>query len=626
MSRVELFAQENIIGRFTSFRNHRLEFHAELNLPYQSYFQRIPMHGQFILIQLETPYEAILGRIVSLGSYGNFPSDKQVYAHVGTNLEGKDLIDILLDENLKYRVNMQVLGVLYSRENNKFTFVASHRRFPHPDSVVAFPSDEVLQEIAGHHSNGVAIGHLALGEYVYSQGCKDDQSNDEVQSLSPETFTRFSVANLISRRTFIFARAGFGKSNLNKLLFSELYKQTPTALSHHNKETPVGTIIFDPDSEYFWPDNKGRPGLCDVSELQNNIVVFTDKEASSDFYQSFIAGGVKLDVRKLKPKDVLSIALSSHKQEQQNIRKLKDLGQQEWADLIDLIEEGGNASSLEDISTLLQLEKKQEIEAIAARANMTAIVQLLHDGNSQLMEMLFFSLSHGKLCVIDISQMHDSDSSILTGLILRNIFNKSQKEFTKRQSASIPTIAVIEEAQSVLTRNSPASIPHLEWVKEGRKYDLGCVLVTQQPGSIPKEILSQGDNWFVLHLLSAVDLINLRKANSYFSQDILCMLLNEPIPGHGAFWSSVTGKPYPIPMRVLSFEQKYSTLDPNYDRPAIDTFTQVLQMKFCSTDIQRAKLLNTDMFSIQEPCPIQYCSFSMHPAATNLVSQHAGGR
>ena len=38
----------------------------------------------------------------------------------------------------------------------------------------------------------------------------------------------FPVDKLVSRRSFVFARAGFGKSNLTKLLFSSLYETTPT--------------------------------------------------------------------------------------------------------------------------------------------------------------------------------------------------------------------------------------------------------------------------------------------------------------------------------------------------------------------------------------------------------------
>ena len=141
---------------------------------------------------------------------------------------------------------------------------------------------------------------------------------------------------------------------------------------------------------------------------------------------------------------------------------------------------------------------------------------------------------------------------------------------------------MVEEAQSVLNENSSAAAPYVEWVKEGRKYDLGAVLITQQPGSIPPEILSQGDNWFLFHLLSAADLQNVKKANAHFSDDILSALLNEPIPGQGVFWSSVSGMSYPIPMRVLSFERMYERLDATYTSPAVDAYAARLRGAFSS--------------------------------------------
>jgi hypothetical protein len=105
-------------------------------------------------------------------------------------------------------------------------------------------------------------------------------------------------------------------------------------------------------------------------------------------------------------------------------------------------------------------------------------------------------------------------------------------------------------------------------------------MITQQPGSIGKEILSQGDNWFIFHLLSAVDLLSVRSANAHFSDDLLSGLLNEPIPGQGLFWSSVAGKPYPVPLRVLSFEQQQRPLDRAYSRPALRTYAAELRAQF----------------------------------------------
>lgn len=581
MSNTQLFPPSHVIGLFNGFMSHSssLEFHADLVLPYRHDFQNIPMHGQFLLVQLETPCEAILGRIVSLGADGLLTSNESEEANLRDLREEKEISENAREKNLKYRVNMQVLGVLHKRPHHPLTFIPSHRRLPPLGSRVAFPTAEVLQEIAGHNIDGAAIGHLALGEYIYAGGGHTIKKEHWMRLMVPEVLIRFPVESLIARRSLIFARAGFGKSNLNKLLFSELYKQTPTVIKRGNQRVPVGTLLFDPDGEYFWPDDKGRPALCDVPQLQEKLVVFTPREAPSPFYQSFVAGGVKVDIRQLLPVDVLSIALCAQKQDQQNVQKLKGLDPKKWATLVNIIDEGGNMADLKEIGHLLGLEKKQEMEALAARANMTTVVHILHDKHSHLLEQLPKALAAGKLCVIDVSQLHDAESLILSGLLLRRLFHTNQEEFTKLKPHSIPIIAVIEEAQSVLTEKSPAAEPYRCWVKEGRKYDLGALLITQQPGSLPSEILSQGDNWFVLHLLSATDLKTLQKANAYFSQDILCMLLNEPIPGHAVFWSSVGGKPYPVSLRVLSFEHAYTRLDPHYDRPAIPTFATTLHSK-----------------------------------------------
>jgi hypothetical protein len=177
--------------------------------------------------------------------------------------------------------------------------------------------------------------------------------------------------------------------------------------------------------------------------------------------------------------------------------------------------------------------------------------------------------------------MHGAQGLALAGVILQDIFQHNQEEFTKADSRSIPTIAVIEEAQSVLSSNvSHGEGPFVEWVKEGRKYDLGAVLVTQQPGSLPEELLSQGDNWFVFHLLSSGDLRGLKNANAHFSDDLLSTLLNEPLVGHGVFWSSAGEFPYPISIRTLSFQDTFETLDPTYDASAPENYATGLRDRF----------------------------------------------
>ena len=277
---------------------------------------------------------------------------------------------------------------------------------------------------------------------------------------------------------------------------------------------------------------------------------------------------------------MIAIALGPERQDQQNVRKLRGLPQQKWEELVDLIDNNGNQAPLEDIKHILDLEHGQDAEALAARANMTNIVRMLHDRSSQFMDLLFRALRAGKLCVVDVSQMRSGQALVLSGLILRRIFDHNQAEFTAAEPRTIPTIAVVEEAQAVLNERATAAEPYIAWVKEGRKYDLGALLITQQPGSIPVEILSQGDNWFIFHLLSGADLGNVRSANAHFSNDLLSALLNEPIPGHGVFWSSVGGTPYPISLRVLSFEKMYPLRDPGYNGTAAATYGRALREEF----------------------------------------------
>ena len=260
--------EEHLIGMFTSFvrSGTTLECHADLLVPYRKAFQLQPMQGYYVLVQLATPQEVILGRIVSLDADGLLPRHEKIELHRWR--EVNLFSEQAREDGLIYRVNLHVLGVLRQSPHAPLLFVPSQRRLPPLGSQVAFPTQEVLREIAGHHRlAGAAIGHLAFGDYIYADGSQRPAAEPWMRVLSPEIVIRFPVEHLIGRRSFIFARAGFGKSNLTKILLSELYRKTPVVLKRGNQCVPVGTVVFDPEGEYFWPDDKGRPGLCDVPHL-----------------------------------------------------------------------------------------------------------------------------------------------------------------------------------------------------------------------------------------------------------------------------------------------------------------------------------------------------------------------
>jgi hypothetical protein len=204
------------------------------------------------------------------------------------------------------------------------------------------------------------------------------------------------------------------------------------------------------------------------------------------------------------------------------------------------------------------------------------------------------ALSKGSIVVLDISLLSSAAGNMLAGLLLRRIFSHNQENFTGGQQQIIPVVTIIEEAQSVLGKNLDDSSPYVEWVKEGRKYDLGAMLVTQQPGSMAPELLSQSDNWFCFHLLSEGDAGTLGKYNSHFSDDVLAHLIAEPIAGNCFMWSA-PHQPFVLPVRIRSFEdlyRQYVNADPAAARIGETRAQMVAQAVSTATDRLKQGLIS----------------------------------
>lgn len=553
----ELFAKSNLMGTFKGFTERGYEFAAEIVTPYNSSMLERPQLGQFLLIELADPQEASLGRIT-----------KFIPSGLLSTAEGEDYINTmqrrdqpvsedLKKDKLKYKVEIKLLGavkVVNADDRDKIIFVPSQRRLPHLGANVALPSDDVLKELCSLSGGETDLGDYVLGEFIYNGSVGD--SNDIFRNISPELKVKFNVNNLVSKRTVVFARAGYGKSNLIKYLLSELYKDGGQH-AKTNKGNQLGTLIFDPDGEYFWPDHNGRPGLCDVPDLRDQLIVFTSRKTKSNYYRSWKGGDVKLDIRELPARDVIGIAISPERQAQQNIIKLKSLSSEEWRDLVDLIATGGLRASDQEVARLLGYDEVETpgAEVAAAKSNMNNVVRHLHDPESGLITGAIAALQEGKIVVIDISLLSSSAGNNIAGLLMRKIFSFNQENFTGGDSP-IPVNVIIEEAQSVLGKRLEETSPFVEWVKEGRKYDLGAIMITQQPGSMAPEILSQSDNWFSFHLLSEGDAAVLGKYNSHYSHDVLAHVIGEPISGNCYMWSAPK-QPFVLPVRIRSFEEMY---------------------------------------------------------------------
>jgi uncharacterized protein len=529
------------IGFFKGFSESGLEFKAEIVSPYKDEYH--PMLGSFILVFVDKE-NLILGRITRFNPVGIMTGiDGDEYLADLARLKKQDIPKDLKEAKLRYNLSVKLLGgIEYDYKNSQFKFHPSIRKLPHLGAPVKEPTYEVLKFICslasqpgdGDLSKTAILGHYSLGEEVF------DGTNS-----SKELPIQFDIEKLVSKRSFVFARAGYGKSVLIKLLVTKLYE----------KEQNVGMLIFDPEGEYAFPV-KNNPALANIPELADKLVVYTNRKYPNldERYKKMIAGPVSLNISEIKPADIVAQCFVEEKQENIFALRLKGLFEDEWNQLVEKLTESGYRLDDSELGELVHLDLKNDAASIRAiKNNLVPIIKSLHNSNSHLLEGIKHHLKKGHIVVVDISMLSTGAGNEICGIILNELFNTNQTNFSSGdEEKMIKVIVTIEEAQTVLSNKMSDTSPFVRWAKEGRKYGLGAIFVTQQPGAIASELLSQGDNFFAFHLLSEGDLKSLQRANAHFSNDILANILSEPIKGNAYFWSA-PDQPFILPVRIINF-------------------------------------------------------------------------
>ena len=553
---VELFPSECLVGMFKGFVEEGLEFRAEIVSPYQTDRSLSPRIGQFLLVELDNPEEAALGRVTRFFPVGLMAGREGDEYLAEIHRSRSDVPAELKERRLRYSVKVRLLGGLRQDPgpDGELQFVPTSRRLPHLGARVATPSARVLEflcSLSSQTDDAQPIGVYALGEAIFNGGASVEPAF--LEPRSPLLEVRFDARSLISKRTFVFARAGYGKSNTLKLLIAQLYAGGPP---RDASKRPIGMLVLDPEGEYFWPDEDNRPGLCNVAGLKDHIAVFTDRTPRSPYYSGWRVGGVRLDLRDLPASDVVSLCVAAERQDQQNINKLRTLRRDRWRRLVDYITEHGHSADEQQILDIGGWPNSAIVEAQAIRSNLTTIINRLHDPDGALQKEILGLLAKGMIVIVDLSLLSGSIGLQMSGLLLKKIFDHNQRSFTSTtdELGLVPVVAVLEEAQSVLGPRADDDSPFVAWAKEGRKYGLGAVMVTQQPGSMAPQLLSQGDNFFAFHLLSAHDLKTLQHHNAHFADDILAAIMNEPINGNCYFWSA-PHQPFVLSARITDFAQ-----------------------------------------------------------------------
>ncbi len=465
--------------------------------------------------------------------------DKTLVAVHYARIAERDLSERDKQKMFSYTYRVKLLGT-FEDKGTSISFTTAVRKLPVVSYHARYLSKNEVDSILNYvNTGGVSIGTLCIGEELHP---------DKAQIL-------FDLKRLQSRRTMVFAQSGFGKTNLVKVLVYQ-------SLSDNS----CGKLIFDLNGEYFAKSVSETIGLGDIDEaaVRNNLVVYTDRsDIKKNYSGRFEYGGpVQLDTHKhLTVGDILAFGAGFSEVMKSFLLYLDENAVTGFISNID--DYVANPSRLHvDFSDFFGDKKKEEVSAritiLGIRKRIRHFIDdgSIHKSGSVMLENTLMALKAGKTVVIDLSLKDNTDASIISTIIVRELFERNKQNYTGNKTKEvIPAVIFVEEAQNVLSEEFVRSNanPFVRVAKEGRKFGLGVVAITQRPSAISDEIRTQAENFFAFHMGNSDDIKALVKSNIQYDGVISAFLQRETIPGNLYYVTS--GQSFVIPVRVIEFEQ-----------------------------------------------------------------------
>lgn len=157
--------------------------------------------------------------------------------------------------------------------------------------------------------------------------------------------------------------------------------------------------------------------------------------------------------------------------------------------------------------------------------------------------------SDKNVTILDLSGVPIDILNTIIGVLLRILYDSIFWARNLSQGGRFrPLLFVMEEAHNYLNDNNKgiASRVVQRIVKEGRKYGIGAMIVSQRPSEINSTILSQCGTFFALRLANATDRSHITSAISDNLEGLTSML---PILRTGE--AIILGEAVKLPMRTL---------------------------------------------------------------------------
>ena len=342
---------------------------------------------------------------------------------------------------------------------------------------------------------------------------------------------------VVTKHMLILGTTGSGKSHFTKIF-----------LSRFLKNYPVQAFIFDPHGEYY--EELVKSGLPEENVLH---VVFEEtlfpvysweveelvKETGYSYLisgnsglardnKAFLSGLIKPSLKRtaLKSKNLYDILSEIEDEEEKEIetsnRKTKKVKERVYAGV-----------------------EKEAAEIFGERILKTQV---------KTYNLLTSAISSSKKVVIfNFSRITDPVTRVnLAGLAMQELFVQNKENSRER-------LIVLEEAHNFAPEGSYGDVSAgkdnlaltmaRKISSEGRKFNLGLIVITQRPAQVSKYVLSQANTQAMFRTMNASDLAAVETYVEFAGRDLIGLL---PSLQTGMGILSGLGVPFPVVVRVDS--------------------------------------------------------------------------
>jgi DNA helicase HerA-like ATPase len=192
-----------------------------------------------------------------------------------------------------------------------------------------------------------------------------------------------------------------------------------------------------------------------------------------------------------------------------------------------MLRAGGEDHPVTDPDADLELEEDATVGALVWRVNsVLGHSKIFHDFEHMALDQLF---RPGQCTVLQLNEIDQREQQVIVATLLRRL-NQARMDTEKGLAAEgdenylpYPTFALIEEAHNYAPANADVVTSNIlkTILSEGRKFGVSVGLISQRPGRLDSDVLSQCMTQCIMRIVNPIDQARVAESVESVGRDLL---------------------------------------------------------------------------------------------------------